>query len=364
MSGAYKAKDKQAQLRYEQLCLRISQNQGVDPFESEKDKKERIGNLKKKFPEFVEFYFEHMIMDDETEEITKTPLFHTRIARKVRRSKKYKGWLQWSRGHAKSVLATTLLPLWLWINDDLNFLVVVGQNEDKAKILLGDIQAEFANNPRLINDFGPQKLLGSWEDGFFRTKSGFLAKAIGMGQEPRGLRVGKQRPDMLVADDWETKETSKNPKRQKEAAEWFLRSCIPAMTPKGRRVLIAQNKFHPNMIFDLVTEGKESWEIDRVDAFNPVTYEPTWPAMFTPQFFKDQEKDLGSLVVAAEYNNSPHIEGTIFKDEYIQWAKLPRIDHFEAITAPWDVAYGGTATSDFNAIRVWGLKDGKKFLID
>lgn len=362
--AAHIQKDKQAQKRYEDLCNRISQNTGVDPFESEVEKKDRIDILKKDFRKFVSFYFEHLITDDETGVRIESPDFHVRIANKTKRSIKYKGWLQWSRGHAKSVVATTLLPLWLWINKEINFLVVIGQNEDKAKILLSDIQAEFASNPRLINDFGSQKLAGNWEDGFFKTKSGFLAKAIGVGQDPRGLRSGKHRPDMLVADDWETKETSKNPKRQKEYANWFLRGCIPAMTPKRRRVLIAQNKFHPTMIFDLVTEGKKSWDIDRVDAFNPITYEPIWPEMFTPQFFRDQETDIGALEVAAEYNNTPHIEGKEFKDEYIHWVKLPRLDHFDQIVGRWDVAYGGTTTSDFNAVRIWGLKDGKKYLID
>src|SRR5690554_2568557 len=357
MAGAYKMKDKQAQKRYEELCRRISENTGIDPFETVSSRKQRIEVYMNDFKKFVQYYFPHY-GDSET------PEFHVRIARRVRRSKTYKAWLKWARGHAKSVVATVLLPLWLWINGDIQFLVVIGQNEDKAKILLGDLQAEFENNQRLINDFGKQQQLGSWEDGFFVTKSGFKAKALGMGQEPRGLRVGADRPDMIVADDWETKDTSKNPARQKEYAEWFLRSVIPTMDDKNRRVLIAQNKFHPQMIFDLVVDGNDEWKEDRVDAYDPVTYEPIWKDKYDAEFFKLQEKTMGTIRALAQYNNTPHIEGTMFKDEYIQWAKLPRIDHFDAIVGTWDVAYGGTKTSDFNAIRIWGLKDGKKYLID
>lgn len=356
MSIAYKQKDKAAQLRYQLLIDRITSSTTINAFESEKEKDERINGLKKDFKKFVEYYCPHYA-DSET------PDFHIRIARKVRRSKKYKGWLQWARGHAKSVVAIVLLPLWLWINGDIKFLLVVGQNEDKAKMLLGDLQAEFEHNARLIHDFGAQKLLGQWEDGFFVTASGFKAKAIGMGQDPRGIRVGADRPDMVVGDDWETKETAKNPKRQDEYAEWFLRGVVPAMDNKNRRVLIAQNKFAPRMIFDKVIEENEGWDLDRVDAYDPVTHKPTWDK-YDRWFFKEVEQEIGTIRALAEYNNTPHVEGKLFTDEMIQWDKLPQLRHMTAITGRWDVAFGGKKTSDYNAVRIWGLKDGKKYLID
>jgi phage terminase large subunit-like protein len=350
-------KDKQALERYKKHCELIANSTLINPFESDKDKGLRINGLKNNFKDFVAYYFSHY-SDSET------PAFHVRIARKVRRNKKYKGWLKWARGHAKSVVAIVLLPIWLWINGDLNFLLVVGQNEDKAITLLSDLQAEFEHNQRLINDFGPQKLQGSWETGFFTTISGFKAKAIGMGQDPRGLRVGADRPDMVVADDWEIKETVKNPKRQDEYAEWFLRGVIPAMDNKNRRVLICQNHFAPRMIFSKIIAENESWDVDRVDAYNSVTYEPTWKEKYERWFFKEVEEEIGSIRAQAEYNNTPMVEGTIFTDEMIQWTSLPPLKSMTAIVGIWDVAYGGTATSDYNAVRVWGLYQGKKYLID
>lgn len=350
-------KDKAAVERFRLLCERISESSLINPLESKADQNKRIKRAKGDFKVFVDTYFKHYAESE-------SPDFHIRIARKVRRNNKYKGWLKWARGHAKSVVAIVLLPLWLWINDDVKFLVVVGQNEDKAKILLGDLQAEFEHNQRLIHDFGVQKLQGNWEDGFFKTKSGFKAKALGMGQDPRGLRVGADRPDMIVADDWEDKNTQKNPKRQDEYANWFLRGVIPTMDNKNRRVLICQNHFAPRMIFSIVVEQNKNWDVDRVDAYDPVTYEPTWKEKYERWFFKEIEGEIGTLAALAEYNNTPHVEGKLFLDEYIQWGRIPRVDHFTAIIGRWDVAFAGSKTSDFNAIRIWGLKDGKKYLID
>ncbi len=356
MAEAHKLVDKQAKKRYDELCKRIAASSQVNPFEKFREKQNRINHLKENFKDFVKYYCEHY---SESE----TPHFHIRIARKVRRSKKYKGWLKWARGHAKSVVAIVLLPLWLWINGDIKFLLVVGQTETKAKILLGDLQAEFEHNQRLISDFGIQKVQGSWEDGFFVTASGFKAKAIGMGQDPRGLRVGADRPDMVVADDWESKETAKNPQRQDEYAEWFLRGVIPAMDNKNRRVLICQNKWTPRMIFDTIIDENTSWDVDQVNGYNPVTHEPTWHQKYHRWFFKEVEDEIGTVRALAEYNNTPHVKGKLFLDNYFQWSKLPPLKKM-IMVGRWDVAYGGTPTSDFNAIRIWGMYEGKKYLID
>ncbi len=352
-------RSKQEWKRYKELALKTFESTALDEVpETPAEKKARIERLKKDYKAFVAYYFPQYA-DSET------PDFHVKFAKKVKRNKRYKGWAMWGRGLAKSVTNNIMIPLWLWANNDIKFMVLIGQNEDKAKILLADLQVQFESNQRLINDFGEQKNLGSWEDGFFRTKSGFIAKALGMGQDPRGLRVGSQRPDYISADDWETRFTAKNPKMQDELAQWLLRSVLPAMDNGNRRVVISQNYFAPRIIFSIIIEQRDSWDVDRVDAYNPVTYEPRWKAKYERWFFKEVEKEIGTLAANAEYNNTPHVEGKIFKDEHIQWAKLPRLDSFKAIVGTWDVAFSDAKTADYNAVRVWGLtKDNKKYLID
>lgn len=356
MSSTTTKKDQKALLDFREKCRRIRDATTINPLETAEDKESRIKTAKKDFKYFVGYYFEHY-SDSET------PFFHVRIARKVRRNKNYKGWLKWARGHAKSVVANVLLPLWLWINDDIQFMVLIGQNEDKAKILASDIQAEFESNQRLINDFGVQKVDGSWEDGFFITASGFAVKALGMGQDPAGLRIGPRRPDYISCDDWETLQTAKNPKRQDEYAKWLLGRVIAVMDNKNRRVLICQNQFAPRMIFSKIIEERTSWDVDQVNGYDPITYEPTWKEKYHRWFFKEVEQEIGTLAAMAEYNHQPHVEGKIFKDEYIQWTKLPQLRTMITIIGRWDIAYGGSSTSDYNAVRYWGLKDGKKYLI-
>lgn len=354
---AVTSKDLKALEAYKTKCELIAESTALNELDDPEEQKKGIASAKADYANMVARYFPHYAKSE-------TPEFHKRIARKLRRNPKWKGWMKWARGHAKSVVANVTIPFWLWMNDDVNFMLIIGQNEDKAKILLSDLQAEFESNQRIINDFGDQVSFGNWESGFFRTKNGFIAKSLGMGQEPRGLRVGSKRPDYISCDDWETKETQKNPKRQKELANWLLASVIPAMDDGNRRVIIAQNKFAPQMIFDLIMEKVKGWEVDEVKAYNPVTYESTWQDKYPHGFFKDVEDEIGILACKAEYLNEPHVEGTVFKDEHIQFTQVPQLRHMDAIVGRWDVAYSDAATADFNAAPVWGVKDGKKYKLE
>ena len=113
-----------------------------------------------------------------------------------------------------------------------------------------------------------------------------------------------------------------------------------------------------------IVEENEAWDVHQVNAYNPVTYEPTWKEKYHNDFFRNVEKEIGTIRALAEYNNQPHVEGKVFLDDYIQWSHLPRLKSMVTITGRWDLAYGGSATSDYNAVRIWGLHDGKKYLVD
>ena len=358
-----KIKEKIAKQDYLDWLGVVKSSTSVNVDETKQEQTDRINKAKHNFAFFVETYLTHYITDD-TEKIIKSPDFHISIAKKVKREKRIKAILRWGRAHAKSVIADLFIPLWLWINDDINYMVIIANNEDKAKILLSDLQAEFAVNQLLKYDFGKQHKHGDWTKGKFVTKNGFTAKAIGMGQDVRGLRETKYRPDYIVADDLEDKETIKNPKRQDELAKWLLTAVLPTMDGNKSRFIVANNLFAPRMIQTVLEEQTVGWHINIINAYNPVTYEPRWKAKYTKDYWRKIEKEIGTINANAEYNNKPHIEGKIFKEEQIQWGQRPKLNQFKTIVGFWDVAYAGTNTSDFNAIRVWGLHKKNFWYID
>lgn len=352
-----KRQDKIAIERYLQK-LALARSAGApNPYETTKEKRERMERFKKDPKAMVAYYFPHYATCACAD-------FQIDFAKKVQKNPTFKGIAQWGRASAKSVWNNIFIPFWLWMQGEDMYLVIIGNNLRRAEQLLEDLRAEFEANPRIISDFGEQVQQGTWEDGFFITKSGFIGQALGMGQSVRGLRVKNLRPTHIVADDIETKDFVKNPKRQLEMVEWILRDLIPTMDGKQRRFIQANNRFAPVMIQTLLADRNPDWKVHEVNAYNPVTYEPTWHQKYTADYFKEIETEIGALAANAEYNNSPYVEGVIFKDEQFQWCHLPRIDHFEAIVGHWDIAYAGTERSDYNAIVVAGLKDGKFYVLD
>jgi hypothetical protein len=347
-------KDKKALEEYRKKVRLLQEQTIINPYETPEDKYNRIEKAKKDVKFCVEYYFPHYCTSECAD-------FQIEFANIIKRNKTIKIFTEWPRGHAKSVWVNVFIPFWLWINNDIHYLVVIGNNADKAKQLLADLQAEFEGNQRIINDFGEQKQTGSWELGDFQTKSGFIAKSLGYGQDVRGLRVGSHRPDHISGDDIEDKDTVKNPKRQDDAATWIERSLLPTMDGDRRRFTYANNRFAARMIQTVLQLRHPKWRVHHIKAYDPVTYKPTWHQKYTAQYWKDMEEELGILACKAEYNQDPHTEGKIFTDKLFRWEKAPRLNHFDAIVGYWDVAYSGN--NDYNAVKIWGKKDIYFYLI-
>lgn len=351
-----KQADKIAQKRILEKINLIRNSGSVNPNESPEERKAAIQACKKDFAKTVKRYFPHYADSPSAS-------FHIELANYLSKNLTAKAFAEWGRGLAKSVVSDILIPFWLWLRGEKVYMVLVGNSYDKASQLLEDLRLEWENNPQIIADHGEQKNLGSWEDGFYMTKGGFIGQALGMGQSCRGLRVKTLRPNYIVMDDCETAATTKNERRQDEVVEWVEKHLLPTMDGATRRFVYANNAFAPVMIQKKLQERHPKWKVHHVKAYDAVTYKPSWPEKYSDTYFKELEEELGVLAVQAEYNQEPHVEGKIFTEEQMQWAKLPRIDHFEHIVAHWDIAYAGTATADYNAVRIWGLKERQFYLI-
>lgn len=340
--------------RWDGWC-RIARAQGSVNEQAAAERQERIRKACASFRYFVTAYFPHLATAE-------TPDFHVDLANKVKRNLTIKVLVRWGRGMAKSIVCDVLIPLWLWINGEDIYLVLVGNTEDKAKKLLGDIADEFAGNERLIADFGAQRT-SQWSDNYFVCRERFIGAALGMGQEVRGLRKGARRPTLCICDDLEDKDTVKNPKRQEEMANWILTALIPTMDGPMRRLLVPNNNFAPRTIQGELERRNPKWIVHRVDATVGPERKPRWESKYPDDYFVQIEHDLGTIAFEAEYNNRPWVEGKVFTQEMIDrvWAPLPSLSKFRHITGRWDPAYSGK--NDFNAVRIWGLYDHRMYLI-
>jgi len=352
-----KKSDKIAIERYKKKIQLARSSGSVNAFETKEEKLKRIERAKKDVRFMVEYYFPHYATAPSAD-------FQIEWANKVKKNKEFIGFAKWGRGQAKSVWNNILIPFWLWMNGEQVYFLLIGQNENKAKQLLEDLRAEFEANPRIISDFGEQKNLGYWEEGQFKTKGGFIGQALGLGQSCRGLRMGALRPNYVNCDDLETKKTIKNLKIQDENVEWFEQELLGGMDGDFERVTISNNWFAPKMFIKKLADRHTDWIVHEVIAYNTVTYEPAWKGKYKKDYFKKKEKKMGTASAHAEYCHIVIVKGTIFLPNQVQYKKLPSLNHFKIIYGHWDIAYAGTPTADYNAVRIWGLKDGYFYYIN
>ncbi|WP_165025620.1 hypothetical protein [Dysgonomonas sp. ZJ279] len=326
----------------------------VNAFESLADKMNRIQRAKTDVKYMVETYLPHYATAE-------SAAFQLEFANMVARDPLFKGFAEWGRGLAKSVWCNVIIPLWLWIRGEDVFFCLMSDSKERAEELLSDVQAELEGNPLLISDFGEQKCEGDWTVGNFKTiDQRFIGMAFGTKKKVRGIRVKQRRPTLWVIDDLETPDTISNHKRMRKQAEIIERDIIPTMTGHHRRVLYANNKFARVMTQTILQEKHPHWKVHQVKAYNKVTHKPAWK-YYTAQYYKEQEQDMGLPAAYAEYLHETKLEGKNFSEDDIQWAELPDWLDFKMIIVHWDIAYTDNDTSDYNAVKAWGVCKNNKF---
>ena len=131
------------------------------------------------------------------------------------------------RGHAKSTLASLILPLWCIVGEKRKFIGMVSDTTEQSADFLEFIKAELDVNERLREDFpdacGEGKV---WKNGQIITKNGVKVKCWGKRKAMRGARHGSRRPDLVICDDLEGDENIDSPQQRDKDAEWFFKALM------------------------------------------------------------------------------------------------------------------------------------------
>ena len=352
---------KQMQLEWQEHCRQIQSITDTRSLvrETAVEKERRIRRLQKDYAAFCEYYFPHFLQqrDKVTGEVVRivhNAPFHNAAALKVKNTPNLKAVFKWPRGHAKSTHMDIFTPLWLMFQPKrlIDFMVVVGKSEDSANRLLGDIQAELGYNKRIIADYGKQMSMGDWTEGEFTTKDGVHFLACGRGQSPRGLRKRESRPDYIVIDDLDDDELCRNPRRVREMTDWVKEALFGALdVGRGRFIMVGNLISKTSVLADICkTKGVHVSEVKAVDGEG----NPTWREKWTKEEARTYAEFVGYRAWEKEMMHNPIIEGTVFKQEWIKYAKHPAWRDFDELVLYIDPSWKSKKTNDTKAAKLWG----------
>lgn len=137
------------------------------------------------------------------------------------------------RGLSKTTLAGQGVIIYWLAYQEYKFPVYISETQTHAETQVNNIARELETNPRLRTVFGDvvpdrQSRL-RWTQEIIQTTTGVTIVARGRGTQVRGLNIDGNRPDVLLLDDVEDRESVKTAEQRKKTSDWFYGDVLPAL---------------------------------------------------------------------------------------------------------------------------------------
>lgn len=306
---------------------------------------------------FIEFFLPELDMH--------VPRFHLECWGLMTDQEKARILLAIPRDHAKTTLAK-LVVVWYWLFTKRRFCVYLSNTNAIALGACKDIIG-FLETDNFVSTFGKIKMIKSSENdslwvfnmpmGDGKVKKCIL-RAIGQGQQMRGINIDNQRPDIAVVDDVEDLENTGSELLQKKLDRWMYGPFLKALARKHKIVwlgnmlsktsLLARQAKNPRwnpVVFGSLVEDVETGELI-----------PLWPEKWTVEELKAdyiEYRDLG-LVESwmCEMMNMPGHGQNGFRVEQLYYLPAPLPDQIIGAFLTLDPAFGMRLHNDESAITV------------
>ncbi len=326
---ARKKTDKQLLSDWGSFKDNVLKGSPVDLNETPAEKAKRIKHLEANREEWFKYYFPKYYLCDPAP-------FHIKASNRIINNPEWYEVRSWSRELAKST-RTMMEVLFLVLTECKHNVLLVSNSYDNAERLLAPYKKELESNQRIINDYGVQEKLGSWESGEFTTKMGASFRALGKGQSPRGTKNDAVRPDIILLDDIDTDEECRNPERIDESVRWIEKALIPTRSISEPLLILACG----NIIAKKCCITEMAKKADKHDIVNirDKNGKITWPQKNSEAHIDRVLSKINYNAAQGEYFNNPVNEGDTFKE--ITYDKCPPLSRCDTV-----LVYADPSTSN------------------
>ena len=201
------------------------------------------------------------------------------------------------RGYAKSTLIYFVQPLWCICFERKKYIVLISETQGQAEDFLDDVKSELVGNNKLRNDFptvcGKSDIRWRQEDVILKNE--IRVRAIGCGGKIRGRKYRGTRPDLILLDDIESRDSVESDTvRDKLWNSWFLKEVIKAGNLDGTTDFLALGTIlHEDSILSKLLDHKTSpdWEKKKFQAvYTFATNQELWDS-WTNIYMMHEDED-------------------------------------------------------------------------
>ena len=218
----------------------------------EDDKKKVFNKLKENMIMFGKIAMPNMFT-------APSPDFHYRIADALLDNASKQVNIIAPRGHAKSSIVGGVFPLYhIMHHEGAKLIVLVSRTQDHAIKLLGTIKdtLDYSQTFRAIYGYWGQHSARQWAKSEVELKDGSMIICKGTGQQLRGIKVGSQRPTLIIVDDPEDENNTKTAEAMEQNLRWLLQSAVPSLDPKKGKIIVIGTPQHQRCLVEVLKEMK------------------------------------------------------------------------------------------------------------
>jgi hypothetical protein len=296
------------------------------------------------------------------------PAFHGEIWGLLTDQQKERILLAIPRDHAKTTLAK-LAAVWYFLFTPHRFCVYLSNTNAIAKGACKDIIG-FLKCANFVSVFGEVKWVKESENEslwiFDMTLPGgrvkrCILRAIGQGQQMRGINIDNQRPDIAIVDDVEDNDNTGSETLQKNLDKWIFGPFLKALARKKKIIWLG----------NMLSKTSLLARLSRMPRWNPVVFgalvksvltgklEPLWPGKWTVESLKEdfkEYKDNGLIETwMCEMMNMPGHGENGFTLDQINYRPQPTPDDVLCAWITVDPAFGLKKHNDETAIAVHAI---------
>jgi hypothetical protein len=313
-------------------------------------------------------FFMNFFLADELE--FTTPEFHVRTWQYLINLSIEQVALALPRGHAKTTLAK-LVCVWYFLFTPFRFIIYVSNTHSVAAEACRDVM-NYIRSDNFVSVFGPvrfevmQDQKGFYkfilnyidETGVVREKYCIL-KALGAGQQIRGLNIDNTRPELAIADDLEDQDNTATPILIKKLAQWFFGAFFKALSRRRRKIIYIGNMLSNRSLLYHFCEKSDEWHSLRYGCILG-DGTPLWPDMWPFEKIKSDFEEYRKLNLTplwfAEMMNLPVAEGNLLiESDDIPYSPILIPGEHKAAFLTIDPAISEKTWADDRAIVVHAL---------
>jgi len=282
------------------------------------------------------------------------------------------------RGSGKSTIITTSYPIWSILGkQQKKFVVILSQTQQQAKQHLANLRRELENNDLLKKDLGPFKEESNeWGIGaIFIPRYNARIVIASCEQSIRGMRHGQHRPDLILCDDIEDLNSTRQMDGRNKTHAWFSGEFLPLGSEKTK-IIVVGNLLHEDSLLMRLKAKMEKKEMEGVFREYPIINDLDqilWKGRFKDKTeIEKLRKKIGDEVTwFREYMLTiiSNEERVIFP-EWIQFyddSNLPENEEPQKVIIAVDLAVSQKASADNTAIviaKVYGYGKDLRIYIE